>query len=124
DSRIGLDMVKHDMLRGIDLYCESVNPARFELLKSSGGPLAFVSARGTWLEDSDGRHFLDMVSGYGTATLGHRHPKVMAALHDALESGLPFTHPAGVPTVAGELAGKLCELAGRNLRKVYFGNSG
>lgn len=26
--------------------------------------------------------------------------------------------------MAGELAGKLCDLAGRNLRKVYFGNSG
>src|SRR5947209_5907129 len=117
-------MVTQDISRGIELYREAVNPARLEVLKLRGDPLAFTSARGTWLEDQEGRRFLDMVSGYGTATLGHRHPKLMSALRGAMESGLPFTYPVGVPTVAGELAGKLCELAGGNLRKVYFGNSG
>src|SRR5438874_9724629 len=108
----------------IEMYRTSVNPARVEILQSYGGPLAFADAHGAWLEDSLGRSFLDFVCGYGTATLGHRHPEVIRALHDALASGLPFTYPSSVSTTAGALANKLCALAGRGLSKVYFGNSG
>jgi acetylornithine/succinyldiaminopimelate/putrescine aminotransferase len=117
-------MRKDDVTQGLRLYRETVNPARFELLRSAGGPLAFASAGGAWLEDHEGQRFLDMVAGYGAATLGHRHPEVTAALQCAISSGQPFNYPSSVPAAAGELAGKLCELAGRNLRKVYFGNSG
>jgi len=117
-------MHKDDVALSLKLYHEAVNPARFEVLRSAGGPLAFASARGTWLEDFNGQRFLDMVAGYGAATLGHRHPEVVAALQNAISSGLPFNYPSSVPALAGELAGKLCDLAGRNLRKVYFGNSG
>ena len=117
-------MHSHDILSGIEKYRTSVNPARLEILQSSGSPLAFSSASGTWLEDPFGRRFLDFVCGYGAATLGHRHPAVMEALHDALSSSLPFNYPSSVSTLAGELGSKLCALAGRNLSKVYFGNSG
>lgn len=117
-------MHKDDVARSLKLYREAVNPARFEILRSAGGPLAFASARGTWLEDSQGHRFLDMVAGYGAATLGHRHPEVVAALQSAISSGPPFNYPSSVPAMAGDLARKLCDLAGRNLRKVYFGNSG
>jgi ornithine--oxo-acid transaminase len=117
-------MHSYDILSGIEKYRTAVNPARLEILQSSGSPLAFRSASGTWLEDSLGRRFLDFVCGYGAATLGHRHPAVIAALHEALSSSLPFNYPSSVSTLAGELGSKLCALAGRNLSKVYFGNSG
>jgi acetylornithine/succinyldiaminopimelate/putrescine aminotransferase len=117
-------MHQEDAALSLELYRKAVNPARFEILRSAGGPLAFTSARGTWLEDPQGQRFLDMVAGYGAATLGHRHPEVVAALQSAISSGPPFNYPSSVPARAGELAGKLCDLAGRNLRKVYFGNSG
>lgn len=117
-------MHKHDVARSLKLYREAVNPARFDILQAAGGSMAFTSARGAWLEDPQGHRFLDMVAGYGAATLGHRHPEVVAALQSAMSSGPPFNYPSSVPVAAGELAGKLCELAGRNLRKVYFGNSG
>jgi ornithine--oxo-acid transaminase len=115
---------KHDVARSLRLYRETVNPARFEILQAAGGPMTFASAHGAWLEDPQGHRFLDMVAGYGSATLGHRHPGVLAALQSALSSGPPFNYPSSVPSTAGELAGKLRELAGRNLHKVYFGNSG
>lgn len=105
-------------------YRTAVNPARIELLEAIGGPLDFVKAAGSWVEDEDGRPYLDLLCGYGAATLGHRPPAVIAALRDALDESQPFTNPHNISRPAGTLAEKLCQLAGANLRKVYFGNSG
>jgi ornithine--oxo-acid transaminase len=105
-------------------YRSAVNPARIELLEAVGGPLDFVKATGSWVEDENGRRYLDLLGGYGVATLGHRHPAVIAALQAALASDQPFTNPHNISRTAGLLAEKLCQLAGANLRKVYFGNSG
>lgn len=111
-------------------YQTSVNPARIELLEMAGGPLDFVKASGSWLEDEDGRRYLDLWCGYGAATLGHRHPAVMAAIREALDGispghlGGPFINPKNVSRMAGILAEKLTTLAGAKLKKVYFGNSG
>lgn len=113
------------ILLGIEKYRASVNPARVELLESYGGPLVFADAFGSWLEDPQGHRFLDLICGYGAATLGHRHPIVITALQEALSQlNSPFTYPSSISTMAGELGSKLCALAGRNLNKVYFGNSG
>jgi acetylornithine/succinyldiaminopimelate/putrescine aminotransferase len=109
---------------GIEEYRAFVNPARIETLEATGSPLVYSKAFGSWLEDPSGRRFLDLVCGYGTATLGHRNPEVISALEKALRGELPFTYPSGVSPLAGELGGKLCDLAGRDLNKVYFGNSG
>jgi len=117
-------MNSRDIYNGAEMYRRWVNPARHALLQSSGGPLVFPEASGSWLTDAQGRRFLDLVCGYGTATLGHRHPAVMAELGIALAGGSAFTYPSSVSTAAGELARKLCGLAGRDLEKVYFGNSG
>jgi acetylornithine/succinyldiaminopimelate/putrescine aminotransferase len=108
----------------IEAYRLSVNPARLALLENYGAPQVFTRAYGVWLEDPSGQKFMDFVSGYGAATLGHKHPVVMAALQDAIASELPFNYPLSVPIMAGKLAGKLCAMAGSNLSKVYFGNSG
>ena len=116
-------MVDEDPDGAVETYRRSVHPARLELLEAAGGPRVFERAEGSWVE-AGGRRYLDLVCGYGTATLGHHPPRVMAALGDALASAEPFTHPAGVSPIAGRLAGKLCALAGAGLTKVYFGNSG
>lgn len=116
-------MATEDRSGAVDAYRRAVHPARLEMLEAAGGPLVFERAEGSWVE-AGGRRFLDLGCGYGTATLGHHPPRVMAALHDALASAEPFTHPAGISPPAARLAGKLCTLAGAGLRKVYFGNSG
>ncbi len=116
-------MAKEDRTGAVEAYRRAVHPARLETLEGAGGPLVFERAEGAWVEAGD-RRFLDLVCGYGTATLGHHPPRVMAVLRDALASAEPFTHPVGVSPVAGRLADKLCALAGAGLTKVYFGNSG
>ncbi|MFV0244888.1 MAG: aspartate aminotransferase family protein [Qingshengfaniella sp.] len=43
-------------------------------------PLTFVRGEGIWLEEADGRRFLDMGAGIGVNALGHAHPALVAAL--------------------------------------------
>lgn len=43
-------------------------------------PLAFVKGEGCWLMDETGRRFLDMGGGIAVNSLGHAHPKLVAAL--------------------------------------------
>lgn len=40
----------------------------------------FVRGQGCWLEDSDGRRYLDLSSAQGVAMLGHCHPRVSDAI--------------------------------------------
>ena len=45
-------------------------------------PLSFVSGEGAWLVADDGRRYLDFGSGIAVTSLGHAHPKLVAALKD------------------------------------------
>jgi len=50
-------------------------------------PLDVVIARGTgaWLEDVDGRRYLDCISAYSAVNQGHCHPRIRAALVEQAE---------------------------------------
>ncbi|MFV2053528.1 aspartate aminotransferase family protein [Aliiroseovarius sp. YM-037] len=43
-------------------------------------PLTFVKGEGSWLIEADGRRFLDLGAGIAVNSLGHAHPKLVAAL--------------------------------------------
>ncbi|MDR7556161.1 MAG: acetylornithine transaminase [Armatimonadota bacterium] len=43
-------------------------------------PVAFASGQGVWLEDLEGRRYLDFVGGIAVSALGHNHPALVAAL--------------------------------------------
>jgi len=55
-----------------------------------GTPRFFVSARGPYVTDADGREYVDLVASWGPAILGHAHPEVVAAVQDAAARGLSF----------------------------------
>ncbi len=54
-------------------------------------PIALVGGAGVHVRDSAGRVYLDCLAGAGALALGHGHPAVVAALRDALDSGIPLT---------------------------------
>jgi glutamate-1-semialdehyde 2,1-aminomutase len=59
--------------------------------RSVGGtPRFLVSAQGAYVTDSDGTQYVDLVSSWGPAILGHAHPEVVAAVQDAASRGLSF----------------------------------
>ena len=53
-------------------------------------PFAPQSARGSLVWDTDGREYLDCLSGAGALALGHNHPVVTEAICKALNDEVPF----------------------------------
>jgi diaminobutyrate-2-oxoglutarate transaminase len=53
-------------------------------------PLALKRAHGIYVEDIEGRVFIDCLAGAGTLALGHNHPVVIEALRRVLDDGLPL----------------------------------
>ena len=60
-------------------------------------PIALKSAKGSWVEDVDGKRYLDFLNGAGTLALGHNDDEVNDALVDLIRSGAPL-HTLDVST--------------------------
>ncbi|MDE2148378.1 MAG: adenosylmethionine--8-amino-7-oxononanoate transaminase [Gammaproteobacteria bacterium] len=81
-------------------------------------------AEGVWLEDFDGRRYLDAVSSWWTNLFGHRHPHIVERLKaqlDVLDHVIfaGFTHEPAV-----RLAEKLCAIAPAGLARVFYADIG
>lgn len=79
---------------------------------------------GVWLEDFDGKRYLDAVSSWWVNLFGHGNPRINAALHDQLDQlehvilgG--FTHQPAV-----ELAERLVDLAPPGLSRCFYADNG
>lgn len=53
-------------------------------------PVALTRARGSWVEDAEGRKYLDFLCGAGTLALGHNDDEVNKAMTDLISSGAPL----------------------------------
>jgi glutamate-1-semialdehyde 2,1-aminomutase len=89
--------------------------------KSVGGnPLFIRSAHGSRLVDADGNEYLDYVGSWGPMILGHAHPRVLEAVHAAVDRGTSY----GAPTeLEVRLAEKIVE-AVPSVEVVRLVNSG
>ena len=84
-------------------------------------PIVFVRGSGSRLVDTEGREYLDLLSGIGVASLGHSPPELAEALTAQagalLHTSNLFFHP-----LQGEVAQRLARLSG--LPRTFFCNSG
>jgi glutamate-1-semialdehyde 2,1-aminomutase len=85
-----------------------------------GSPLFIERGEGAYLVDVDGNRFVDYVLSWGPLILGHAHPRVVAALEDALRKGTSFGAPSPLEL---ELA-RLIRDAMPGLELVRFVSSG
>lgn len=108
----------------IDAYADHVNPEWVKLLGLLEMNVSYARCVGTELFTSDGRRILDFLSGYCVHNTGHNHPEILSALTNELEKSGPVMLQSNVPELAGELAERLCRLAGGRLSKVFFASSG
>ncbi len=79
---------------------------------------------GVWLEDFDGKRYLDAISSWWVNLFGHANPRINAALRDQLENLehvllAGFTH-----TPAIELAERLTALAPPGLKRCFYADNG
>jgi acetylornithine/N-succinyldiaminopimelate aminotransferase len=84
-------------------------------------PVVFVRGSGARIFDSDGRAWLDLVSGIGVASLGHGHAALARALADQAAT-LAHTSNLYYHPLQGEVAKRLAKLSG--LPRAFFCNSG
>jgi acetylornithine/N-succinyldiaminopimelate aminotransferase len=100
---------------------------RRHLAQTSDAPIGLEIARaeGSWLYDSDGRRYLDLIAGIGVSALGHGHPAVLAAIENQARRHLHvMVYGEYVIEAQARLAARLAELLPRQLSRIYFTNSG
>ncbi len=85
-----------------------------------GEPIFFREAAGQWLTDIDGNRYLDYIGSWGPMILGHRHPRVVAAIEAALSRGTSY----GAPTEAETGLAELIINAVPSIEKVRLTSSG
>jgi ornithine--oxo-acid transaminase len=107
-----------------DAYADHVNPEWVKLLSLLQMNVGYERCRGAELFTSDGRRIVDFLSGYCVHNTGHNHPAIVDALKNELDKSGPVMLQSNVPELAGELAERLCGLAGGGLTKVFFASSG
>ena len=66
-------------------YRAYVNPGLAALVKFMGFEGVEESAQGAIIRDTEGNEYIDCLGGFGALSLGHRHPKVVAAVRDQLD---------------------------------------
>jgi acetylornithine/succinyldiaminopimelate/putrescine aminotransferase len=87
--------------------------------------LEIERAEGVWMYGPDGRRYLDLISGIGVSNVGHRHPRVLQAIHNQLDKYLHLmVYGELVQAPPAELAQALHQTLPPELDNVFFTNSG
>lgn len=86
-------------------------------------PMPVAKGEGVRYWDYDGKEYLDFSSQLVYLNLGHKHPKLIDALHRQLDR-LPVIQPAMANDVRSELARRLVEHSFKSAKSVFFTNGG
>jgi len=84
-------------------------------------PVAFVKGQGVWLWDEAGKKYLDALAGIAVNTLGHNHPRLVAALGEQVSRLIHSSNLFRIP-LQEAAAERVCAITG--LDEVFFCNSG
>lgn len=84
-------------------------------------PVAFARGEGAWLWDTEGRRYLDALSGIAVNGLGHGHPDLVRALAEQAKRLIHVSNLFIVPEQEA-LAARLCAVTGMD--NAFFANSG
>jgi len=95
-----------------------------DVLAILGFDKRYVSARGSYLYDADGRAYLDLHTGEGFASLGHNHPDVREVLEATLARDLVDGVQIHFSALAGLLAEALASRLPAALDAVFFTSTG
>lgn len=77
-------------------------------------PIVIAKAEGVWVEDTDGKRYMDMLSGYSALNQGHRHPRIIEALKQQADL-VTLTSRAFYNEPLAELMELLTKLTGKNM---------
>ena len=87
--------------------------------------LEIEKAEGVFLYGPDGKKYIDLISGVSVSNTGHRHPHVVKAIKEQVDSYLHLmVYGEMVQSPQVRYAQKLASLLPGNLNSVFFVNSG
>jgi acetylornithine/succinyldiaminopimelate/putrescine aminotransferase/nucleoside-diphosphate-sugar epimerase len=130
EPRLALDalgVVGDALVRGdetLDLASRHLDSSLVDVLRILGFDKQYVSARGSYLYDADGRAYLDFHTGEGFASLGHNHPDVREVLQATLTAELVDGVQLHYSAPAGMLAEELSQRLPPGLDAVFFASTG
>jgi len=86
-------------------------------------PLALVRGAGSTVWDSEGKTYIDLTAGWGVTSIGHSHPKLVAAISDQAQTLMQTTNTVySEPQL--ELAQRLGRFTPPGLKRCFFVSSG
>ncbi len=85
--------------------------------------IALVRGEGAYLYDTDGKRYLDAMSNYGVAVLGHADPEFAAALYEQLQT-LATCHQSFYNDLRAEALAEIAAIAPEGLTRYFLTNSG
>jgi acetylornithine/succinyldiaminopimelate/putrescine aminotransferase len=97
------------------------------LAQTSPAPLALeiTSAKGIYLNDVNGKQYVDLISGISVSNIGHCHPEIVEAIKKQAETFMHLmVYGEYVHSPQVQLAKALTDLLPQNLNSVYLVNSG
>jgi acetylornithine/N-succinyldiaminopimelate aminotransferase len=87
--------------------------------------LEFERAEGVYMYNTEGKAWLDLISGIGVSNVGHGNPKVIEAIKQQVDKYMHLmVYGEYVQTPQVRFAEKLASLLPPTLQSVYFTNSG
>ncbi len=86
-------------------------------------PLALVKGRGMFVEDIQGKRYLDFVGGIAVCSLGHCHPALVKAISAQAKKLMHISNLYYIQQQA-ELAALLARVVPKGINKFFFCNSG
>lgn len=97
------------------------------LAQTTDFPLALEMERaeGVTIWDTEGKAYIDLISGISVSNIGHRHPKVVEAIKTQVDKHMHLlVYGEFVQSPQVELAKALADALGNNLSSVYLVSSG
>jgi putrescine aminotransferase len=107
----------------IERYRKYLNPGLANLMRFGGFAAVEVWAEGAVVRDGYGREYIDCLGCYGALSLGHRHPRVVAAVKEQLDT-LPVSTRTFFNQPQAELAELLAQITPGELQYSFFCHSG
>ncbi len=91
---------------------------------AEGDPIVVARAKGAWLEDVDGRRYLDANSSWWVASLGHGHPRLLRVLAEQSQALVHRALGGIAHEPAARLAEEICAIAPAGLSRVFYTDNG
>ncbi|MGQ0772294.1 MAG: aspartate aminotransferase family protein [Nitrososphaerota archaeon] len=86
-------------------------------------PVTVEKGLGVRVWDTNNKEYIDCMGGYGVALVGHRNPRVVAAIKAQLDK-IITVHASLYNKTRGEFLENLIKVAPKGLSQVHLGNSG